>query len=75
MTLEAFKELVPRLLYREPFRPFTVVLDDGRQFEVDRSSAFGFRDGVGVFLSATKSFYWFNHKNVVSMDGTVSDPE
>ena len=64
MTAQHFEETIEGLHKRAPFRPFTVVLNSGRQFEIDHPGALVHRDGVAVFLSPGGAPVIFDHEGV-----------
>ena len=65
-TLQAFRD-------RSPFRPFTVVLHSGRQFEVDHPDALVQRDGVAVFVGPGGIPVVFDHEGVEHFTGDLAD--
>jgi hypothetical protein len=64
MTPENFERTIGELHARSPFRPFTVVLNSGRQFEVDHPGALVHRGGVAVFISPGGAPIIFDHEGV-----------
>ena len=64
-TLQAFRD-------RSPFRPFTVVLHSGRQFEVDHRALVQ-RDGVAVFVGPGGIPVVFDHEGVEHFAGDLAD--
>ena len=65
-TLQAFRD-------RSPFRPFTVVLHSGRQFEVDHPGALVQRDGVAVFVGPGGVPVVFDHEGVEHFAGDLAN--
>lgn len=65
-TLQAFRD-------RSPFRPFTVVLHSGRQFEVDHPGALVQRDGVAIFVGPGGAPVVFDHEGVEHFAGDLAD--
>ena len=65
-TLQAFRD-------RSPFRPFTVVLNSGRQFEVDHPAAMVQRDGVAIFVGPGGVPVVFDHEGVEHFAGDLAD--
>lgn len=65
-TLQAFRE-------RSPFRPFTVVLLSGRQFEVDHPGALVHRDGVAIFVGPGGVPVVFDHEGVEAFVGDLAE--
>lgn len=64
MTVEAFESALSHLLSREPFRAFTVELQDGKRFEVDLPHSVVYRDGFAIFVGAHFALVEFDHKCV-----------
>ena len=52
MSAETFEAAVGPYLSSRPFRPFTLVLNDGTRLEVDHPSGFLHRAGTGGHLDA-----------------------
>ena len=73
MTSEHFDQLLVTLMRREEFRPFSVKLTGGHQFEVDRPSAMVARDGVAVYLKPGGIPAWFDHESVTQIVGDIAD--
>jgi hypothetical protein len=67
MTSEHFDQLLVALHERQPFRPFTVELVGGNQFEVDHPHAMVIRDGVAVYLKPGGAPVWFDHDSVTQI--------
>jgi hypothetical protein len=65
-TLEAFQD-------RLPFQPFTVVLQSGRQFEVDHPRALVHREGVAVFVGPGGIPVVFDHEGVEAFIGDLAE--
>ena len=65
-TLQAFRD-------RSPFRPFTVVLHSGRQFEVDHPGALVYRDGVALFVGPGGIPVVFDHEGVEHFTGDLAE--
>lgn len=73
MTAENFEEVLEELHTRSPFRPFTVVLLSGRQFEVDHPRALVHRKGIAVFLSPGGAPIIFDHEGVEHFVADLAD--
>ena len=73
MTAENFEETLSGFHNRLPFRPFTVVLISGRQFEVDHPGALVHRAGVAIFISPGGSPIIFDHEGVEHFIGDLAD--
>jgi len=73
MTSEHFDQLLVSLKGRTQFRPFTVRLAGGGQFEVDQQSAIVVRDGVAVYLKPGGIPVWFDHESVTQIVGDIAD--
>ena len=59
MTPDNFDQILQAFRDRSPFRPFTVVLHSGRQFEVDHPGALVQRDGVAIFVGPG-GYRWYS---------------
>ena len=73
MTVDNFTTTLEAFRTRSPFRPFTVVLHSGRQFEVDHPGAMVQRDGVAIFLGPGGVPIVFDHEGVEHMTGDLAD--
>jgi hypothetical protein len=71
MTSEHFDQLLIALHERRPFRPFTVELVGGQQFEVDHPRAMVIREGVAVYLKPGGVPVWFDHDSVTQIVGDL----
>ena len=60
MTARDFKQLLIGLQESTPFVPFTVELQGGERFEVDRPTV-AVRDGVAVYLGPGGAPICFDH--------------
>jgi hypothetical protein len=69
MTQDNFDGAMERLLYRQPFKPFVVVLHDGSRFEIDYPSATLYRPGIGksIFMSPGGVPIYYDHDSVVQI--------
>lgn len=65
-TLKAFRR-------RTPFRPFTVALVNGDQFEVDYADALVIRDGVAIYVGPGGVPVIFDHEGVSQVIGDLKE--
>ena len=73
MTVDHFEQTLEEFHKRAPFRPFTVVLNSGRQFEIDHPGALVHRNGVAVFLSSGGAPIIFDHEGVEHFVADLAD--
>lgn len=73
MTVENFDQTLKVFQDRTPYRPFTVVLHSGKQFEVDHPRALVFRDGVALFAGPGGIPYIFDHEGVEHFAGDLAE--
>jgi hypothetical protein len=73
MTPDNFEQTLQAFRDRSPFRPFTVVLYSGRQFEVDHPTALVHRDGVAIFVGPGGVPVVFDHEGVEHFAGHLAD--
>lgn len=73
MTLENFDNTLRACQDRSPFRPFTVVLISGKQFEVDHARALVHRDGVAIFVGPGGVPVVFDHEGVEHFVGELAE--
>ena len=73
MTPENFDNTLETFLTRASYRPFTVVLISGRQFEVDHPRAIVHRDGVAIFVAPGGIPTLFDHEGVEHFVGDLAD--
>jgi hypothetical protein len=64
MTPSNFEQNLKAFQERSPYRPFTMVLHSGRQFEVDHPGALVHRDGVALFAGPGGIPIIFDHEGV-----------
>jgi hypothetical protein len=64
MTPDTFDQTLKAFQDRKPYRPFTVVMHSGKQFEVDHPGAMVFRDGVAIFAGPGGVPHIFDHEGV-----------
>ena len=72
MTADNFDQTLQAFTERSPFRPFTVVLLSGKQFEVDRPRAMVQRDGVAIFVGPGGVPIVFDHEGVEQFVGDLA---
>ena len=73
MTADNFERTLSVFQDRTPFRPFTVVLTSGRQFEVDHPRALVHRDGVAIYVAPGGFPVIFDHEGVEHFAGDLAD--
>jgi len=64
MTVEQLDESLEALVTVRPFKPFTVVLNTGKRYKIKNPGATAWRDGSGVFWSASGKLVIFDHTMV-----------
>lgn len=57
--------------HRVPFRPFTVTMVNGNQFEVDHPDALSVRGGAALFLAPGSIPIIFDHEGVSQIVGDL----
>lgn len=70
MTTDYFEQTLQAFQERSPYRPFTIVLLSGSQFEVDHPGALVQCEGVAIFVGSGGVPVMFDHEGV---DGFVGD--
>ena len=73
MTADNFEQTLVAFQQRSPFRPFTVVLVSGKQFEVDHPGALVHREGVAVFVGPGGVPVVFDHEGVEHFVGDLAE--
>lgn len=73
MTAENFDHTLQAFHNRLPFKPYTVELLSGRQFEVDHPRALVHRDGVAIFVGPGGVPVIFDHEGVEHFVGDLAD--
>jgi len=71
MEAENFGKTLRTFQSRVPYRPFTVILTTGDQFEVDHAGAFVYRDGVGIYVAPGGTPVIFDHPGVSHFVGDL----
>jgi hypothetical protein len=72
MTPENFDQTLREFIYRQPFQPFLVELDDGRTLEINRP-AVAFGGGTAGFISNTDGLVGFSWENVRHFKTTIRE--
>ncbi|QDT17051.1 hypothetical protein [Alienimonas californiensis] len=67
MDAGLFTDTVNRLVRRQPFQPFTIRLNDGSHFEVDRPHSLTSLDGLAVGFGPGNVPVWFDHDAVAKI--------
>lgn len=71
MDAQSFDNLLNAFAAQVPFRPFTVVMNTGDQFEIDFPRALVNRAGVAVYLSPGGIPVFFDHNSVNQFVGDL----
>lgn len=64
MNPETLQAAVEAAFTRQPFHPFTLVMDDGQELENDSPVALAIRNGTAMFVSPGGTPHWFNSESV-----------
>lgn len=75
MQVEVFDDTLKGLQRRMPFRPFTVALITGDQFEVDHQNAIVVRDGTAIYVAPGGSPIIFDFEGVSHIIGDLKGEE
>ncbi len=73
MTADNFEHTLAAFRERTPFRPFTVALQSGKQFEVDHPGAMVRREGVAIFVGPGGVPVVFDHEGVEQFVGDLAE--
>ncbi|MBX9625799.1 MAG: hypothetical protein K2X82_18510 [Gemmataceae bacterium] len=73
MQADFFDATINAYRRRVPYRPFTVVLVNGHQFEVDFPDAIIVRGGAGVYMGPGRVPVIFDHEGVAEIVGDLKD--
>ncbi len=73
MTVDNFTQTLETFRTRSLFKPFTVVLVSGRQFEVDHPSALVHRDGFAIVVGPGGVPTIFDRKGVGHFVADLAD--
>ena len=75
MNPDTFAETIGLLLDRETFHPFTPVMNDGTQLEVDHPQALAYREGTAMFVGPGGKPHLFNSESVNRVVGCLAERE
>ena len=75
MRPDTFDATILHYQQRVPYRPFTIVLVNGTQFEVDFPTAISVRDGAAVYLRPGGIPVIFDHEGVNQIVGDLKPDE
>jgi len=75
MRMEVFDETLKTLRDRSPFRPFTISLVNGSQFEVDHHNAIVVRDGTAIYVAPGGFPVIFDYEGVSHITGDLRTEE
>jgi len=73
MTERHFDKVLVDFLDRRPFKPFTVELIGGEQFEIDHPHATVVRGGVAIFLRPGGTPVYFDHDGVLQFIDKIGE--
>jgi hypothetical protein len=73
MTKETFNASINAFCKPRPFKPFTIALMDGDQFEVDHPTAILNRGGTAVYLSPGGVPVIFDYEGVTQIIGDLKE--
>ncbi len=73
MDRETFDQTIRMFKHRAPFRPFTVVMQNGGRREGDDPDALAIRDGLAMFAGPGGSPSIFDHEGVSRVIGELTD--
>jgi hypothetical protein len=73
MDRDTFDSTIPAFRQRTPFRPFTVAMVNGDQFEVDHPEALAIRDGVALFAAPGGVPVIVDHEGVSQVIGDLAE--
>jgi hypothetical protein len=73
MDRDVFTTSVIELIDRRPFKPFTIALSDGMQYEIDHGRAITCRDGVAVYIRPGGAPVIFDHDAVTKIIRDLKD--
>lgn len=71
MDAQLFNATFLAFKHRDPFRPFTVTMVNGHQFEVDHPDALSVRGGAALFLAPGSVPMIFDHEGVSQIVGDL----
>lgn len=73
MDRETLDETIRSLRFRNPFRPFVVLLVNGERLEIDHPDAIVVRDGVGLFVGPGGVPAVFDYEGVAQVVGDLAN--
>ena len=71
MDRNTFTGSLDVLAKRVPFRPFTITLVNGQQYEIDYPGAINYRAGTGVYISPGGIPVIFDYEGVAQITGDL----
>jgi hypothetical protein len=74
MEVGTFEQTLRTFKSRQPYRPFTVALVNGHQFEVDHPDALVVREGVALYIGPGGVPVVFDHEGVSQIAGDLIGP-
>ena len=75
MSPDTLQETVRILRAKQPFHPYTLVMNEGGRLEVDHPMALTYYNGVGVFIGPGGTLQMFNSESVNRVIGGLSDAD
>lgn len=72
MDREPFDQTIRALKHRQPFKPFTVAMENGDRLEVDHPDALAIRDGMASFVGPGSVPSIFDHEGVSRIIGDLA---
>ncbi len=75
MSPENAVEILDRYVNRRPYRPFTLIMNDGSTCEIDNPNAIGYRVNSPIYFVAPGGrIMWFDHESILKVfDGMTSE--
>ena len=74
MESESFDRSLRALCRRVPFQSFTVEVQSGTRFRVERPEALAFNGGTAVYIAPDGTPTLFDHRSISQLIGTA-DPQ
>ena len=68
MKTDPFENVLSQLYTARPFQIFSIVLNNGENFQVDSPMALSYRDGYGVFIAPGGQIKYFDSRSVLKME-------
>lgn len=72
MDASFFTDTVSRLRNAQPFKPFTIRLNDGTHFEVDNPDVIAAMEGLAYGFGPGRVVVWFDHSSVTRIDEDIA---